>query len=262
MEKMEERIAYDNCPLCESEDFSLIHVGDCSKHDLYNKKLSPTIEWMKCRNCQHVFTAGYFTEEACEVLFSKTHEFQKVGHDIENARLVSARMIERVLPFVNSGQWLDVGFGNGSLLFTAKEFGFEPIGVDLRMNNVLIMNKLGIRSFCEDLANVELENECSVISIMNALEHVPYPRILLAAVSRLLKKGGVFFVSTPNSENVIWDLMTKDEVNPYWGEIEHYHNFSRTRLYKLLTEFGFEPVRYAVGERYRVCMEIVSIKNV
>ncbi|MGB8899283.1 MAG: hypothetical protein WCC90_08670 [Methylocella sp.] len=50
-------------------------------------------------------------------------------------------------------------------------------------------------------------------------------------------------------------------VNPYWGEIEHYHNFSRKRPYALLEEHGFRPVEYHVTERYRVCVEVIAIKQ-
>ena len=60
-----------------------------------------------------------------------------VGYQIEEQRYISARIIEKVLPFKSDGIWLDVGFGNGSLLFTADEFGFEPIGVDLRKDGVV-----------------------------------------------------------------------------------------------------------------------------
>jgi protein O-GlcNAc transferase len=52
-------------------------------------------------------------------------------------------------------------------------------------------------------------------------------------------------------------------VNPYWGwgEIEHYHNVSRKRLYALLEEQGFRPAEYHVSERHRLCMDVVSIKQ-
>ena len=55
--------------------------------------------------------------------------------------------------------------------------------------------------------------------------------------------------------------MTEQNVNPYLGELEHYHNFSRTRLVSLLDVYGFDVVRYGISERYRVCMEIVAIKR-
>jgi len=84
---------------------------------------------------------------------------------------------------------------------------------------------------------------------------------MLKAVSSLLQNGGVLFVSMPNSGSVLWQQLNANNVNPYWGELEHYHNFSRERLYALLAEFGFEPVRYGISKRYRACMEVVAIKS-
>jgi protein O-GlcNAc transferase len=56
-------------------------------------------------------------------------------------------------------------------------------------------------------------------------------------------------------------LLHANGVNPYWGEIEHYHNFSRKRLYAHLEEQGFRPAEYHISERHRLCMEMIAIKQ-
>lgn len=175
--------------------------------------------------------------------------------------MVSARMVDKVLPFAQDGIWLDVGFGNGSLLFTAQEYGFTPVGVDLRIDNVTMMKGLGIEAHAVNLTDLTLAAPCSVISMADVLEHVPYPRPVLDAAHRLLKTDGVLLISMPNMENMLWAAMDQQNANPYWGELEHYHNFSRTRLYTLLSEHGFKAIRYGVSERYRVCMEVIAIKQ-
>ncbi len=258
---MIERTIYEGCPLCDSLRAVIHHVGDCSKHPLYKKRLNPKIVWKKCGDCGHVFTEGYYTEEACKIIFSGTNEEQKVGGLIEKNRIVSARMIDKVLPFASDGIWLDVGFGNGSLLFTAQEYGFRPVGIDLRSNNVDVMNSLGIESYCTTLSDLVLPDQCAVISMADVLEHIPYPRTALNAVKTLLRTGGVLLISLPNSENMVWQVMDEQNANPYWGEIEHYHNFSRTTLYAWLGRFGLRPARYGISERYRACMEVIAVKN-
>jgi protein O-GlcNAc transferase len=258
---MEERVPYKQCPLCASQAMAILHVGDCSKHALYKKALSPRIVWKQCGQCSHVFTEGYFTPQACEIIFSNTKENQKVGGAIEQNRLVSALMIDKVLPYASEGIWLDVGFGNGSLLFTAQEYGFKPVGVDLRSDNVAILKSLGIEAHCSDLADLNLHGQCAVISMADVLEHMPFPRKGLEATQALLKTGGALLISMPNSENMVWRIMNEQKANPYWGEIEHYHNFSRTTLYRLLEDHGLKPVRYGISERYRACMEVIAIKQ-
>jgi SAM-dependent methyltransferase len=257
---MPERVMYACCPLCESSNIGELTIGDCSKHPLYNPKINPKMHWKKCSDCLHVFTNGFFTEEICEIVFGSSHKNQVVGNQIEQSRAVSARMIEKVLPFASEGIWLDVGFGNASLLFTAQEFGFTPVGIDLRKENVHALRALNVESHCVDLSELKLNEACSVISMADVLEHMPFPKDGLVSANKLLAKGGVLLVSMPNTENIVWSSLTASNSNPYWGELEHYHNFSRTRLYQLLDEHGFKVMRYGISERYRVCMEVVAVK--
>jgi 2-polyprenyl-3-methyl-5-hydroxy-6-metoxy-1,4-benzoquinol methylase len=169
-------------------------------------------------------------------------------------------MVERIARYAASGDWLDVGFGNGSLLFTAEEWGYRPVGIDLRKDNVQALKNLGYEAHCIDLDAMVPDERFSIISMADVLEHMPFPRNGLKAAHRLLRPGGVLFLSMPNMDNMVWRLLHANGVNPYWGEIEHYHNFSRKRLYALLAEHGFRPLEYQISERYRICMEVIAVK--
>lgn len=255
------RISYEACPLCESRNIRVARSADCSRHPLYRPGIASTMTWLECASCFHVFTDGYFDAEALDFLFSKTQVTQTVGHDMERQRAVSSRMVEWIANHVVGGDWLDVGFGNGSLLFTAEEFGFRPVGVDLRKSSVDALQRLGYEAYCMDLAKLPAAERFSVISMADVLEHMPYPKAGLEAAHRLLKQDGVLFVSMPNLDNMLWRLLDANKVNPYWGEIEHYHNFSRKRLFALLESHGFRAFKYRVSERYRVCMEVLAVKR-
>lgn len=251
---------YDACPLCGSDSFANHRTGDCSKYPLYKPTLSPIIQWLSCNKCSHIFRNGYYTEDALKVLFDQTHTTQKVGNDIEIQRIVSSKMVEKVLPYKSSGVWLDIGFGNGSLLFTAQEYGFQSLGLDLRNNNVEALKKFGIQAVCADMKTINVQPKCSVISLADVLEHMPYPVDALKAAHKLLEEDGILFLSMPNCDSTVWKVMDSQNSNPYWGEMEHCHNFDRATLYALLIKNGFEPLRYGVSERYRVCMEVVARK--
>lgn len=256
-----ERVRYLCCPLCRSEDIPATLGADCTRHALYQPALPPAMNWHECASCGHVFTEGYFDAAALDVIFARTHQNQTVGHDMERQRPVSARMVERVARRVCGGRWLDVGFGNGSLLFAAEEWGFTPVGLDLRKDNVAVLRSLGYEAHCLPIEAHEGDQRYSVVSMADVLEHMPFPKTGLAAAQRLLVSGGALFLSMPNMDTMLWRLLHANKVNPYWGEIEHYHNFSRKRLYALLKEHGFEPVEYGVSERYRACMEVVAVRR-
>ncbi|MFZ1625516.1 MAG: class I SAM-dependent methyltransferase [Gammaproteobacteria bacterium] len=236
-------------------------AADCTRDPVYKAGLPTTIIWRKCQACDHVFTDGYFSDEALSIIFSTMHDNQRLTHEIEQQRNISARMVEKVLPYADHGTWLDVGFGNGSLLFTAQEYGFHPVGIDLREDNVKALRALGIEAHCSDLATLTLSQPCTIISMADVLEHIPYPKQGLADAARLLTDDGIVLISMPNRESMLWRVLDQSKGNPYWGVIEHYHNFTRARLYNLLRETGFTPVRYGVSERYRAGMEVIARKT-
>lgn len=253
-----QRILFAACPLCESPKIVQERTADCTGHELYKPEMPAQIRWQRCENCRHVFTDGYFSPEDAAQIANVIPEQQRVGFDMERQRLVSARIIERVLPYVDEGVWLDVGFGNGSLLFAAHEYGFVPIGTELRAENVAKMKAVRVEVHRCDIADLSLDRPCAVVSMADVLEHMPYPKLGLAAARRLLADNGVLLLSMPNSDCAMWRALDN---NPYWSEVEHYHNFGRRRLYDLLRECGFEPLKYGVSERYIACMEIVARKR-
>ena len=160
-----------------------------------------------------------------------------------------------------TGVWLDVGFGNGSLLFTAEEYGYEPIGVDLRKENVNILQGVGIQAYCNLVQDIEFAKPISVVSMMDVLEHIPFPKDVLISLHSKMGEDGCLLISMPNSETMIWRHLTAQNTNPFFGSIEHCHNFSKTRLESLLNECGFSIKRYGISERYLSCMEVVAQKS-
>jgi SAM-dependent methyltransferase len=140
----------------------------------------------------------------------------------------------------------------------AAEWGYHPVGLDLRQSEVAKLKSVGIEAHCQDISRLDHPGRYAVISMADVIEHMPFPATALMAADRLLAPDGLLVISTPNSGSPTWDLMTKFDANPYWGEIEHYHNFSRQRLTAFLEEFGFQVIHFAVAERYKLGMEIIA----
>jgi SAM-dependent methyltransferase len=258
------RIPFDSCPLCACEDALEIKVADCSRHPMYRTSLPPDMHWLACDGCGHVFTDGYFDERALEILFRDVQPSQMPGGaPAGHGRGIAAKIVEDVARFRArlDGRWLDVGFGDGSLVMTATEFGYDVVGLDLRASSVAKMRAMGFDAHQTELAAFETSEPFDVISMADVLEHMPFPKQALARAHALLAADGLLFVSMPNMDAYVWKDLDTRGANPYWGEIEHLHNFGRTRLYALLEEMGFSPCRYGISQRYVACMEVVARKR-
>jgi SAM-dependent methyltransferase len=256
------RIAFDACPLCGAEDAGEIKIASVRGHPLYDPALPGDIHWVSCDRCGHVFTDGYFDARGLEVLFSRAHRMQTPGVDVERARGVAAKIVEDVgrLRERLGGRWLDVGFGDGALLTTAEEFGYDVVGLDLRTQSVERLRAMGFPAHVAEITSFEPESreKFDVISMADVLEHMPFPKPALARAHALLADDGLLFVSMPNRDSFAWKDLDARDANPYWAELEHLHNFGRRRLYALLEEMGFHPLRYGISQRYVACMEVVA----
>lgn len=263
------RTPYTSCPICVSKNISVLTQFDCRQHPLWKPGLPFVINWSRCGSCGHVFTSGYFSGESAAFLFSDGQQNQKVKVD-ENARYIASLLIDRIATsreqFADSfPRWLDVGFGAGAILMTAAEYGYDVTGLELRQANVDAMIGLGyparLRTIEQQADEPVYFEAYSVISMMDVLEHMPFPGPALNAARRLLKPSGALVISCPNMDTVIWRALDSHNANPYWTEIEHYHNFTRKGLGAILEAHGFIPMSYHVSPRYRTCCEIIAIKN-
>lgn len=267
---------FSQCPLCDAsvDAAELAKVANVSSHPSYKPELPPMIRWLRCGSCAHVFTDSYRNEVGDRILFSSAlpHQLPDTRQS-EHQRNLWAPTVQRVtgcLTKERSGldllsgkkasrpRWADIGFGSGGLVMTADEFGFAAIGVDTRPEAVARLRALGYEAVCTPFESLTFDAPLDVLSMADVLEHMPAPRAALDKVRSMLAPDGLFYVSCPNSETSTWRLWEQANMNPYWGEIEHYHNFSRTKLVKLLDEHGLQAIDYYVSARYFSCMEIIA----
>src|SRR5436190_1585548 len=101
-------------------------------------------------------------------------------------------------------------------------------------------------------------HRAAVVSMMDVLEHVPYPREALARAASLLRPGGVLVVSLPDRSSASWRIMDHHAANPYWQELEHHHNFTRERLAALVADHGFVVEDIAIAYRYKAQVELYA----
>jgi len=260
------------CPLCGGQSQPLGEY-DCRMHPLWHGELPPTLSWQRCPDCAHVHTASVWSAAGLAALFRHANPAQlaSLAAQHDSLRAQWAPVVERatrwlggyaaVLAVGAAPWWVDVGCGDGALLMTAADFGYRVQGLDARSETAARVSELGYPVAAADFLAwtppAELA-ELRVLSLMDVLEHLPDPRAALRHAHTLLAADGLLVLSLPDAGASSWQLLDRSGQNPYWIEIEHYHNFSRASLTRLLQECGFAVVDFAIPQRYRAQMEIYA----
>lgn len=264
--------AYLTCPLCEGASVAL-GVANCTSQGLRHGLLPHTIEWMQCPSCGHVHNSHYLTEAgAAEVVHSgHPHQLAEVSGNHDAKRAIWGPVVDKVVGLLGGYRsvvnqesrpiWLDVGCGDGALVMTAGDYGFAAIGLDTQAETVTRIRELGFNAMQHDFMTLKVEVVLDVLSMMDVLECIPYPREALRKAAQVLRPGGVIVISMPDLTSSSWKIMDAANVNPYWQGIESYHNFNRERIVKLLNDSGFEVVDFAIPNRQKAHMELYAVRQ-
>jgi len=157
------------------------------------------------------------------------------------------------------GRLLDIGCGEGELLFSLKNYFDELHGLDIAESrieriNAKINNKNKIHIHLGN-ANEHLPFEdgyFDAIIASDVLEHLFDPYFFVGECSRMLRKQGTLILHVPNIAYLPRRLnlllgqfpTTSDEVGWDGG---HLHYFTRSSLKKLLETEGYNALRITSG---------------
>jgi SAM-dependent methyltransferase len=148
---------------------------------------------------------------------------------------------------IRSGRLLEVGCGDGYLLAAAERRGYEVTGVEYS-DHAAQRARAGLargQVLVGELAQVDLPPEAFDACILaDVVEHVRDPRSFLTTVRERLKSGGGLLIATPTTDSWSARLMRKR-----WMEFktEHLSYFSRRTMESLLSQTGFQSLRFFPG---------------
>lgn len=162
--------------------------------------------------------------------------------DIQNKR------IEHFLDFIKDvrqgSKILDIGCQSGHLCAQLQKLGYEPYGVEVMKELVQdAQNKypsLNIQwADCEKTIPFE-DNFFDVVWAGDVIEHIRFTNVFINEVNRVLKKGGLFALTTPmhnRLKNVIIALHNFDK--HFDPEFPHLRFYTITSLKSVLGKRGF-----------------------
>jgi SAM-dependent methyltransferase len=176
----------------------------------------------------------------------------EMPHELPTVQALAAHIPSWALTLTMTGaergNVLDFGCGSGAAGFAAELLGCTPYFVDNRPEVLDGLVALGVqpsRVATEIAANWPLFD---IIILGDVIEHFADPEGLLHYVLDHLNPNCTLLVSTPDADSPIFRGLGL--ANPYFGEIEHYHTFSRQSLLILADKCGLSLITRFPNQRY------------
>jgi len=154
-------------------------------------------------------------------------------HSPEN-RARQQKILKELEGHAGGRRILDVGCGDGQLLRTAKDEGWDALGIDLSESAIRLCRSQGLDASRTDFFDPALDaRRFDVIVMSELLEHVPSPQQFLQRAEELLDHGGVLYLTTPN-----FGSLARRMLQETWSIIhpEHIGYFERSTLRRMLGE--------------------------
>jgi len=189
-----ERQPVKTCPVCGGVRFYyLFSISDCRV--------------VRCDDCGLVFLNPQPSNEDLARIHGADSSFDgnsgTSSQAVMEIKQANARLyLSEISRYcgLKSGSLLEIGFGDGDFLVTAQAAGWGVTGVEYsatacektrqRLKNGAI--------FCGDLQSIRLEPEqFDLCVISDVIGQVRSPMDFLKKIHRLLKPGGVLFITTP-----------------------------------------------------------------
>ena len=223
----------------------------CNSNEIYQKFIFSEKYYFICKDCRSAVFYPVPSESEIE-LFYKNYVTYKTGLSeymtessypsfVSNLELT---LNDLGLPFQDrSINLVDIGSGNGFFCKYLEE-KYPSIKVeclDLSKECVESCLSRGLDAKIGDVFSLNPDKKYDFITLFHVIEHVKNPIEWIKRINQQLVVGGQFVIETP-----IYGLVAESfaENWRYFMPVEHLNIFSKTALFDLLKNEGFEIVSY------------------
>jgi 2-polyprenyl-3-methyl-5-hydroxy-6-metoxy-1,4-benzoquinol methylase len=212
---------------------------------------------VKCKNCGlvyvnprpkleellKVYDENYFSNDA----YRKNEEENYFGYNeyIEDETNIVKKFykkIERIENYLKrKGKLLDIGCACGFFMKLAQTRGWEVEGIEVSgFAAEYARRRFGFKVHTKILEEIKYPAEhFDAITMWDVIEHLPDPRRTLREVNRILKRGGILGIITPDIGSFVAKFLGKN-----WLELkrvkEHIYFFSKETITQMLCKEGFK----------------------
>lgn len=152
----------------------------------------------------------------------------------------------------NGQSILDVGCGPGELLFFLREKGFDVTGVEPSKEAAAVAESRGIKIYnatLEQFLNNNVDTAFHAVIMLNVLEHVPNPRVVIEQCKIILDPEGLLCIRVPNDfSSIQLTAQAKLSRQTWWiAAPDHINYFNFQSLHQMMGGLGFDIV-YVQGD--------------
>lgn len=186
---------------------------------------------------------------------------QDLSKDIEQKRIKF--IFDVFQKHKKNGEMLDVGCGNGQMMYWAQKRGINSKGVELNKRTADRARDYGFEVFDGFLENAPFtKNNFDYILLGEIIEHINDPKKFIDICSSYLKKDGLIGITTPNID-CLWSKTTFLFYNIFgipWSSVTppyHLFQFNPKNLDFMMENLGFifvegsfiriPPLKYELG---------------
>ena len=180
-------------------------------------------------------------------------------------------VLDQIVPVEKNHVVVDVGCGSGNLALHSAEKCKLAVGLDPTESAVQFCNSInpGPRSVFIPALGEALpfaSESVDVVLFVEVIEHLDEPMKIIAEISRILKKGGLAFVTTPNYAfpsfwpPMEWLADRSRMVAKMGGGEQHVQKFSPSTLAGLFQKAGFESLRLGTFYQFSPFASLLSAR--
>jgi 2-polyprenyl-3-methyl-5-hydroxy-6-metoxy-1,4-benzoquinol methylase len=197
---------------------------------------------VKCQDCGFVFNEKIPTLEELNAHYSQ-YAYASEGYlsplTIKSYNL----LLDEFEKYRKTGNILDVGCGRGWFLEQARKRGWNVYGTEYSEKAIEICEGKGISMKQGELDAAKFDGvEFDVVTSFEVIEHINNPNEDLSEIHQLLRKGGLFYLTTPNFNSVMRYYL-KDQYNVI-DYPEHLSYYTKKTLTKTVEKNGFKKVKF------------------
>jgi 2-polyprenyl-3-methyl-5-hydroxy-6-metoxy-1,4-benzoquinol methylase len=211
----------------------------CSANEAVNLGIKNELEIVRCCICKSIYCSytPWYTSERYYIDYYSHHGLDLPPVVAKRLREITAGFSQ----YRKTNRLLDLGCGAGSLLEAARAHGWDAQGIDVSISSVNHVRELGFEVFHGELTQAQLMSEqFDVIAAVEILEHLFDPVKVVKEAYRLLRPGGLLWLTTPHGRGLPARVLGLD-----WRVVsppEHLQLFSVTGLKTLLERAGFRQI--------------------